>query len=203
MANNVNTCIDMENLNSNAVNLIKELYSRVRETEDYKWFGDMFVDGTNVTYEQSEKYEWTLENIGPKWCYIEDFEDSCFRGIGESGCTIRTVSAWGAPITGVENLLTAIAAICPDVVTEVTYEDEMPNFIGANFYIGDELDESSEWDYDEILEEIKKHHDIEEDEDGDLTEESQDIVWENIWETSHDLQQEFLSECRGRLNEDN
>ena len=74
MANNVNTCIDMENLNSNAVNLIKELYSRVRETENYRWFGDMFVDGTNVTYEQSEKFEWTLENIGPKWCYIEDFD---------------------------------------------------------------------------------------------------------------------------------
>ncbi len=197
MANNVNTCIDMENLNSNAVNLIKELYSRVRETEDYKWFGDMFVDGTNVTYEQSEKYEWTLENIGPKWCYIEDFD------VGENGCMIRTVSAWGAPITAVENLLTTIAAICPDVVTEVTYEDEMPNFIGANFYTGDTLDDSSEWDYDELLEEVKKHHDIEEDEDGDLTEESQDIVWENIWETSRDLQQEFLSECRGRLNEDN
>ena len=191
MANNVNTCIDMENLNSNAVNLIKELYSRVRETEDYKWLSDMFVDGTNVTYEQAEKYEWTLENIGPKWCYIEDFD------VGENGCMIRTVSAWGAPITAVENLLTAIAAICPDVVTEVTYEDEMPNFIGANFYTGDTLDDSYEWDYDDILD------DLEEDEEGNLTEESDDIVWENIWEISHDMQQEFLSECRGRLNEDN
>lgn len=197
MANNVNTCIDMENLNADAVNLIKELYSRVRETEDYKWLGDMFVDGTNVTYEQAEQFEWTVDNIGPKWCYIEDFD------VDENGCLIRTVSAWGAPIPAVENLLTAIAAICPDVVTEVIYEDEMPNFIGANFYIGDELDDSSEWDYDEILEEVKKHHDLEEDEDGELTEESQDTMWESIWDISHDMQQDFLSECRGRLNEDN
>ena len=78
----------------------------------------------------------------------------------------------------------------------------MPNFIGANFYIGDTLDDSSEWDYDDILEEVKRHHDIEEDEEGNLTEESDDIVWENIWEISHDMQQEFLSLCRGRLNED-
>ena len=197
MANNVNTCIDMENLNADAVNLIKELYSRVRETEDYKWFNDMFVDGTNVTYEQAEQFEWTVENIGPKWCYIEDFD------VDENGCMIRTVSAWGAPITGVENLLTAIAAISPDVVTEVTYEDEMPNFIGANFYVGLDLDDSSEWDYDEILEEVKRHHDIEEDEEGNLTEESEDILYENIWEISHDMQQEFLSLCRGRLDEDN
>ena len=196
MANNVNTCIDMENLNADAVNLIKELYSRVRETEDYKWFSDLFVDGLNVTYEQAEKYEWTVENIGPKWCYIEDFD------VDENGCMIRTVSAWGAPIEGVERLLTAIAAIFPDVVTEVTYEDEMPNFIGANFYVGLDLDDSSEWDYDEILEEVKRHHDLEEDEEGNLTEESEDTVWENIWEISHDMQQEFLSLCRGRLNED-
>ena len=196
MANNVNTCIDMENLNADAVNLIKELYSRVRETEDYKWFSDLFVDGLNVTYEQAEKYEWTVENIGPKWCYIEDFD------VDENGCMIRTVSAWGAPIEGVERLLTAIAAICPDVVTEVTYEDEMPNFIGANFYVGLDLDDSSEWDYDEILEEAKRHHDLEEDEEGNLTEESEDIVMENIWEISHNMQQDFLSECRGRLNED-
>jgi len=197
MANNVNTCIDMENLNTDAVNLIKELYSRVREDKDYKWFNDMFVDGTNVTYEQAEQFEWNVENIGPKWCYIEDFD------VDENGCMIRTVSAWGAPIEGVERLLTAIAAICPDVVTEVTYEDEMPNFIGANFYVGLDLDDSSEWDYDEILEEVKRHHDLEEDEEGNLTEESDDIVWENIWEISHDMQQDFLSECRGRLNEDN
>ena len=114
----------------------------------------------------------------------------------------RTVSAWGAPIEGVERLLTAIAAICPDVVTEVTYEDEMPNFIGANFYVGLDLDDSSEWDYDEILEEAKRHHDLEEDEEGNLTEESEDIVMENIWEISHNMQQDLLSECRGRLNED-
>lgn len=195
MANNVNTCIDMENLNSNAVNLIKELYSRVRETEDYKWFSDMFVDGTNVTYEQAEKLA-KRRSFGPKWCYIEDFE------IGDNTCTIRTVSAWTSPITGVEELLTAISAICPDVVTEVTYEDEMPNFIGANFYIGDELDDSYEWDYDDIEEEVKRHHDLEEDEEGNLTEESEDILYENIWEISHDMQQEFLSLCRGRLNED-
>jgi len=56
MANNVHFSVTIHQINDEARAKLKELFSRVRTDNNYQWFGDVFVDGEELTYEESEKY---------------------------------------------------------------------------------------------------------------------------------------------------
>ena len=51
MANNVRYTIDFHQINEAALAKLTEICARVREPEGYgdQWFGDMFVDGEEIT----------------------------------------------------------------------------------------------------------------------------------------------------------
>ena len=75
MANHVHWHIEFRSINEEATKKFEEIQKRIRKVENnQQWFGDIFVDGKegSPTYEKSEEYEFTVENIGSKWCYIED-----------------------------------------------------------------------------------------------------------------------------------
>jgi hypothetical protein len=189
MANHVHTAVTFYDMNDAAKKKLKEFYSKVRQDGDYRWFADMFVSD-ELPYEQLEKYEWTVNNIGPKWCYFEDYDDDYFV----------TESAWDSPIPGIEMLLAELSKVDPDFITTIRYEDEMPNFVGAVVYKGDAEMDYRQDEFEELVQiaeglhpkELGGKFDYEENEWKD--EEARDFFWEIEWELVNDLQDDFITE---------
>lgn len=204
MANHVRSVIEFHKINDEAKAKLVELVSRCREQEyNNLWFGDMFVEG-ELTHEDVEQYSWTTENLGTKWCYIEEFDEDSLMMI--------TNSAWSSPELGVINLVKELNKLDDKIVWSIKYEDEMPNFIGAYVFVNDEVVDGAEDDSEEIREGIfalypnlQEHWDEEEDywksnEDGDLTEESEeaydeygDVLFDWISERQDELVNSALS----------
>ena len=153
MANNVYTTIEFTEINDAAYSRLIEMSGRIRTGENHNWFSDIFVEGS-LTYDDTMLYSWTTENLGTKWCYIEDIE--C--GFDIENPYIRTCSAWSPPIEGVELLLEYLTKLDPNMITSVTYEDEMPNFMGWCVYKGDELIDSCQDEADDIRNGIFAQH---------------------------------------------
>ena len=193
MANHVHWSLNFKSINKEASEKFLEIQKRVRPLKEgsyTQWFGDLFVDGEegSPTYEESEQYNWTLDNIGPKWCYIEDmYEDS-----------ITGYSAWQHPEEGIQWLLLQLAPYDDKLVSSYTYEDEAPNFFGAATYEGAECLSQEEWDYNDLIrqciknniEEIGGKYDPESGEWKD--EESEDIFRDVMYETISDMQDDEI-----------
>ena len=58
MANYVNFSINFISINSDAKQLLDELFTRIRKDGEHSWFYDIFVDGENLTYEDASQYSW-------------------------------------------------------------------------------------------------------------------------------------------------
>ena len=192
MANHVSTYVRFEKLNDAGLERLNNLVSeRVRGEEDGEgWFPDLFVDGTDVTYDMVEEYSWTTDNVGAKWCHIENYDT--FDG------SFSLNSAWATPEAGLEKLMEMLGEVDPDLVAYVSYIDEMPNFVGANVMTKDGVEEYEEWTYDELrdimldrVEGLKDEYDAETEE---FTEEGNDMFWEHQYEIVEDLQNTFLDE---------
>lgn len=187
MANHVNTHVRFEKINEAGLAKLQEFYSRIRTDEkSYEWFSDIWGLDREIT----DKYDWNLENVGPKWCYFEDRGEDYFS----------TVSAWSYPEQGLIWLIKEIAQVDPDVLAYVTYEDEMPNFFGCWFINKDGLYDGCEWDDEEITEALKEAVP----ELAELNEETDsDQYWElwneNIWDMIADKQYEVYRSIKESL----
>ena len=194
MANHVHFHIEFKQINDEAKAKLNELYSRIRSSDQenyngHQWFSDMFVEG-DLTYKDTEQYSWTTANIGPKWCYLEEFDTDSMYGF----------SAWGAPQEGLEKLLTILAEHDPNIVTLFSYEDESPNFAGACVFDGEHAHDWVEWNFEEIRDYVIEDsevlngdcYDVVEDEWDN--EESEDTFYEEIWETINMKQHDFFIE---------
>lgn len=190
MANHVNTHVNFEKISDEGKSFLINLYkTRVRTGEgSQSWFPDLFVDGEELTYEMSEQYDYTVSNIGSKWSYIEEFD--------EDFCSMNIVSAWSCPDDGLIKLVEMVAQVDPDVVAYVSYEDECPNFVGAQVMTRFGIEENQEWDNEELreiameqIEGLAEHWDPEEEEFSD---DGQDMLWEHQWEIINELQEQFL-----------
>ena len=189
MANYVNFCVSFDQINEAAKSKLKELYGRIRNEEgSHAWFSDMFVEG-DLTYEQTSKYEWTTANIGPKWCYLEDFDEDSMHG----------TSAWCYPEEGIIKLLEILYELDPFLITSVTYEDENPNFVGCSIFEGSVQIDGLEYDYEEIIEVVIGASEIlNEDswnsDDGEwVDDEAEDVFQEELWETLHISMMEVIT----------
>tara|TARA_Y100001938_G_C8084056_1_gene430883 strand:- start:500 stop:1102 length:603 start_codon:yes stop_codon:yes gene_type:complete len=191
MANHVHWHIEFRSINEEATKKFEEIQKRIRKVENnQQWFGDIFVDGKegSPTYEKSEEYDFTVENIGSKWCYIEDMGEDFINGY----------SAWSAPTEGIEWLIAQLSEYDEKLVSIFTYDDEMPNFFGAATYEGKEILSSEEFEYEDLIKravrdlgELSGKYDNKE---GDWKdEESQDIFDEVMYEIMNDLQEEEIS----------
>ena len=180
MANHVNYGVRFEQMNDAAKAKWKELTSRLVEQEYEYWMGDLWVyEGGPVSADDVREYSWTTEHVGPKWCYIQDFDEESFHGY----------SAWSEPTPALEWILSQLAPLDPQMITTITYEDEMPNFAGVYVYEGDECIDGYEDEHDEIMDRIFETHpdlkekwdeEIEDWKDEDAQDEFQEILWEEI-----------------------
>ena len=176
------------------------MFGRIREDAPHKWFSDIFVEG-DLTYEETEKYEWTTANIGPKWCYFEDYS-------AEKGDVYFTgESAWSAPTEGLQKLLGILVEYDPKIITSICYEDEGPNFFGVEIYDGEEMYDGSEYSYEETIEFVIKDSERLTEESYDteteewIDEEAEDIFNEEMYETIWSVQNGFIVECEELIKE--
>lgn len=198
MANHVNFNIRFAEVNDEAKEVWKKLTGRlVKENYEY-WMGDMWVyEDAGVSKDDVRQYSWTTENLGPKWCYITDFD--------EDGC--QGYSAWFVPEQGLNWILAQMAEVDPKMITEFTYEDEGPNFFGAYVYEGGEMVDGAEWDWDELITlVIKDNSELEgkynEEDQEFIDDESQDLFYEVMWETVHDEQTRIISDAEMYLQKE-
>jgi hypothetical protein len=189
MANYVNFTVNFDQINEAATTKLKELYARIRNEESsHAWFSDMFVEG-DLTYEDTGKYEWTTANIGPKWCYLEEFDETFMNG----------TSAWCYPEEGITKLLEILEETDPDIITSVTYEDENPNFVGCSIFEGSVQIDGLEYDYEEIIEvvigasEILNEDSWNSDDEEWVDDEAEDVFQEELWETLHISMMEVIT----------
>ena len=109
-------------------------------------------------YDEESSYNWYIENVGAKWCHIEEW-DSDYMNL---------CSAWSACTEFTERLTTFLARTDPDVEVRHQYEDEFRNFIGVIVYKGAIADQIlfEEMD-DEDLTDLFKHEHPEFNHDAD------------------------------------
>ena len=215
MANHVYSNIHIIPSNEVGMAKLNEIFQRAKdrpEDDGNLWFGYLFVDGKegSPTAEEVTKYSWTTEHIGPKWCHIEDIDEM------DEEIMFRTESAWSPPEMGLVKILEEIEAVDPKVRATITYEDEMPNFIGAYVYEGSELVDGAEDDDEEIRDMIfyrypnlKEHWDEDNDEwqcdeDGDMTEEAyaaEEEFRDTLYEWIAERQDEIIDETLKYLDE--
>lgn len=199
MANHVSSHLWFERLSDEGKAFLDNLVkTRLRTGKDSgNWFPDLFVDGETITYEQTEQYAWTTEHIGPKWSYIEEYDDSDGR--------MNIMSAWSAPTEGVEKLMSMIGEVDPNVLAFLSYEDEMPNFIGVASFNADGQIDFEDWDYEDIRNglmhenaDLAAEWDAEEEEFSD---EGTELLWEYQWDYINDLQDDWVKGEIEWLNE--
>ena len=211
MANHVSYYVQFHKINDVAKARWKEMTENLENEQkpDYEyWFADLWVDGKegSPTLEEVRQYSWTCDHIGPKWCYIQDIDEESFSGY----------SAWSAPEEGLVKILEELEQLDPNIVASITYDDEMPNFVGWSVYRGSEMEDGCEWDDAEIREEVfflhpklKEHWDESNDEwqcdeDGDMTEEAyaaEDEYRDVMYEVINDMQGHGIDEAIKYLTE--
>ena len=173
MANHATFRANFEQINKAALAKLKDLYSRFQDSNCN--FGDMFVDDKegSPTYEETNSRSWYNENVGAKWCYLEEYDDDYLFG----------TSAWAAPEAGLQWLADQLGELDPNLLMNVSFEDEGPNFVGWMVFDGTEL-----WDVgfeeDEDVKNIVSRY------SPDTNLEDEDEYHEALWDSIYDWQRD-------------
>ncbi|MDA8928933.1 hypothetical protein N9I79_02070 [Gammaproteobacteria bacterium] len=152
-------------------------YRELLEIEEQPFMSNVFKEFEDGHLKDS--YNWYCENVGAKWCNIDECEDSYISGY----------SAWRQPHELVLNLVEFFAKkYNTEVTASMTYEDEFRNFMGKQYYGSDKSEEgwySYEGDYietdgNELVEEFKERF-------PDLDVEAEDFDWYDEVKTGGDV----------------
>ena len=173
MANNVTFKISFEQINKAAKERLRKMFSRFQDNDCN--FGDMFVDGEegSPTYEETNSRSWYLDNVGSKWCYLEEYDDDYLFGR----------SAWAAPSDGLHWLAEQLGELDPELLMNVSYEDEMPNFAGWAVFDGPDFWDEGIAEDDEVRDIVSKYS-------PDTNLDDEDEYHEALWESIYDWQRE-------------
>ena len=107
-----------------------------------------FMEEVNKSFDEDgyleNSYDWYCNEIGAKWCHIEECQDGYISGY----------SAWRQPHELVINLIEHFAKkYDTEVSASMTYEDEFRNFMGKQYYGSDKCENDGwygwEGDYNE------------------------------------------------------
>lgn len=185
MANHVSYYIEFYKMNSKARARMKYLLDNAEKQMDgVIGFGDLIEP--DVPQEKKNTYSWYLDNVGPKWCHIEDYDVDYLQGY----------SAWTAPIEGFETLLEDLSQYDPEIISTIQYEDEYALFVGQYTYQGSDSVDGIEYDWDDIVEAVI--NDTDDLEAGDynfdkgefINDEKQEIFWDAQWEWVGNMQEQ-------------
>ena len=160
-----------------------------------------FMEAVNKSFDEDghleNSYDWYCNEIGAKWCHIEECQDGYLSGY----------SAWRQPHELVINLIEHFAnKYDTEVTASMTYEDEFRNFMGKQYYgsdkEGDEGWYAWEGDYyetdgDELLEQFKELYPSIDTEDEDFWHGEHEVEGEKIYpiEVVDELADKFWEDC--------
>lgn len=139
--------------------------------------------------ESGEFTDWDFnkmcEEVGAKWAYATDWDVdfvSCY-------------SAWSPVLEWAEMVAKKIGEVDPSVELVMTYEDEMPNFVGVATFDKDGMDTDNTLEHDEILEMVLNDHedirDCWDEENYEWKEDREDEGLELLWEVQYDVINEW------------
>ena len=183
MANHVSTHINFI-MNEAAQAKLKELGEKANEGQQYNDgpFSAMLTDT------QIEDLGDAIDLMGAKWCYLEHCDED----------SLSLVSAWSYPQDGIARLVDILLPFDSDLQMHVYYEDEMPNFFGAQKWIRDDIVDEEEWDWDELIAyTIETYPELKDglNDDGEWkTEEQRDFFQECMYDAMNDMQSEVFHE---------
>src|SRR6056300_1373209 len=155
MANHVNSYLRFHEVNEAGIEVLNKLYERFdKHKQNHEChLGFAFVDNL-------DDIDSTLmnEKVGAKWAYVQDWDSH----------GMSMYSAWRQPEEFVQYVVESVAEADPKSIAILTYEDEMPNFIGADIYYGGDMFDADEIDYDQIRENLcRRYEDLNEQWDAD------------------------------------
>ena len=142
-------------------------YKALLEIEEQPFMSNVFKEFEEGHLKDS--YDWYCENIGAKWCHIEECEYGYIAGY----------SAWRQPNELVLNLIDFFAKeYDTEVTASMTYEDEFRNFMGKQYYGTDKSErdwysyegDCIETDEDKLVEQFKERF-------PDIDTEVEDFDW--------------------------
>lgn len=176
--------IRFERINEDAKAKFLELQKRITEESN---FSDLMQDGT-IDEDEMFSISWQHEHVGPKWTHIEDYDDE--------GLSMN--SAWGPPETGAMWLIEQLAEVDPNLITSFYYIEEQPDFVGNYIYVGTEMEDGYEDNFDDIkyvVEQAVEGLAEMVDEDGYYTEEGWELFHENVYEALDEVNSQFYNDA--------
>jgi len=160
-----------------------------------------FMEEVNKSFDEDgyleNSYDWYCNEIGAKWCHIDECQDRYISGY----------SAGRQPHELVINLIEYFAKkYDTEVTASMTYEDEFRNFMGKQYYGSDkEGDEGwyawegdySETDGDQLMEQFRELYPSIDTDDEDFWYGEYEVEGEKIYpsEVIDELADNFWSQC--------
>ena len=125
------------------------------------------------------------EGVGAKWAYATDWDEDY----------VNVYSAWRPVIEWCELVAKVVGEADSEAEFILTYEDEMPNFVGVASFTKYGMDDQEELEYDEIRDKcIRDYSELAElwdEEAEDWLEDKEDEANELLWELQHDVIHEW------------
>lgn len=185
MANYVNSYISITNVSEEGQKFWDDLVKRISEFPRDSWETHLgyFLKSDLSEVTRSEMCDF----CGAKWAYASDFD--------ETGMRIN--SAWSPVREFVEWIAEGLAEVDPEAIIQYTYEDEMPNFIGAEVYTNGELEDAVEDSWEDILERLlEENQELREvwDSEGEEWTDDGDLIHEYLWEYIDSWQHRFITD---------
>ena len=181
MANNVNSCLQVVEISPEGQKV---------------WDGyvvERLCEDSNLAYYIANNLETVTmsdmcEQIGAKWAFANDCDDD----------HVIIESAWSPVGEWAEMVAKAIGQVDPDVRLKLTYEDEMPNFIGVATFNAEGYIAHNDLDWDEVKElvikgnsELEAMYDSEvEDWYPEKEEDAEDLFRDCMWDEINCWQEE-------------
>ena len=186
MANNVNNYLRVESISPEGQKVWDSFLERIEALPDRGHLTGLFYEADADGYWIVPEGVYAGEAVGAKWAFADD--------VGDDYMNIE--SAWSPVIALAEHIAQEIGKVDPDVRLVLTYEDEMPNFVGVTTFDHEGMNTDNDLDWDEIQELVlNEHEDIAERWDWDESdwredqeEEGEEMMRDVIWETTSDWQ---------------
>ena len=175
MANHVNSQLYFLRMNDKA----KQRLAMILKWNEMKQDNQMLENFHDIMEHAPAQPDYNRyhDNIGPKWCYFEEYD------LDHIHCT----SAWGWPDKGYAWIINQLRKEDPYLLAQCTYEDEAPCFYGVagwgpggheDYYMDIEEGRDCCRRLGKEFEFIQPY--LGEDEEGEMPEEYHEMMWEAI-----------------------
>ena len=182
MANHVQGYLSVRTISEEGQKLwdevVAKLQSNMKEGEYEVHLGHYIFED----FDNDWDFNRMCDEIGAKWAYAQDMDE----------CGMSMYSAWSPCLEFAESVATMIGEVDETIELVLTYEDEMPNFVGVATFNQHGLDTDNVLECDELMEMMKEREpELAELWDADAEEWTDE---DTAWEIIHEIQWEMIGD---------